>query len=260
MNKFLLLSCLFISVSANAANIYQQKDIHFDGVQEKMLDSNNQPANGMVKVLFPNGTVQKEIPYEDGIKNRTESWYYSNGNKRFVVHWKNGKYNGTLEEYREDGTPRKIRTYENGIKNGKLIQYHSNGEEKWTVFYKNGEETQEEARYAAGTTMMETPETDDSQELNVYYKNGNPKYIGKLNKNTGEGTATIYYRSGGKAIEVTQIGEKTSGKTFSLSGTVHVMSEDEINVFKFMSGYGLFMAPDNGWNDKLIEGFMHEDY
>lgn len=254
--KFILPLCLIFSLSVNAETIYQEKDIHLDPTTNTMFDQNNQSITGTLKVAFKDGKIQKEIPYENGLKNGTETWYWPNGTKRFIVHWKDGLYNGTLEEYRQDGTPRMLRTYLNGIKEGKEIHYHINGEQRWSITYKDGKEYVEEQRYASGEKFAEYPENDDSGEFKVYYKNGNLKYLGTADKEKKTGTATFFYRTGGKAFEMIQDGEKVSGKIYALSGKAREMSEDEIKLFQFNSGFGFFTGPDKGWDDKLIRGFM----
>ena len=254
--KIIFSLCLAFSIPVHAEMILEEKDVHLDPIANKMLDSTNKPVTGILKIPFNDGKIQKEIPYENGLKNGTETWYWSNGKKRFIVHWKNGLYNGTLEEYRKDGTPRMLRTYLNGVKEGKEILYHPNGEQRWSVFYKDGKEHVEEQRYASGEKFAEYPEGDDSGEFKVYYKNGNLKFLEVGDKQTHSSSVTFFYRTGGKAIEIIQKEEKISGKIYSLSGKAKEMTEDEIKSFQFSAGFGFFTDLDKGWDDKLIGGFI----
>lgn len=166
-----------------------------------------------------------------------------------MTHWKDGKYDGTLEEYRKDGTKRLSRTYSNGEKHGKKVLYHLNGKEKITFFYEHGK------LVADGNNSGK----EEPKEQKIYYDNGNPSCYLTYNEAEQTFVFTLFYRTGGKAMEISKKQEDTHGEKYSLDGKARNMTNDEVKVFEFMSGFSGLMSFCELGND-IIGDFMNEKY
>lgn len=244
------------SVMAQENKNYSEQDIHFDADQFLMLDKDNRPITGTVKVFFDHQKLEKEIPYIAGKKHGIETWYWLNGDKRFVVHWENGLKNGTLEEFLNDKTKSFLYTYVNGRKEGKQVTYHPNGNEEKVTYLRDGKEVMEIYKYDTGNNASELKTMPNSREEKTYYKNGQLKYIGVTDKERV--TRTLYYRSGQVALEMTKVGKDIEGYVYSLSGKKTKLPSDKAAKIDLFFMHGFFRHPDteDGWDkltDRLLE-------
>lgn len=258
MKKYLYFLLVMSCFPAGAQTVYQLEDVRlFD---DKMVDMQNNPISGVVQSVWENNQIKKEIPYQNGVKNGEEKWFYENGTPRFIVHWVNGEKTGTLEEFRKDGTPQQLRTYKNGIKDGMHIKYHRNGQEDFKVLFRDGQKQQMERISDTGAQIavasLNQSEAQPQQDQIVYYKNGGKKFQLHHDASDKSVKAQLFYRTGGLAFELTQKDEQYEGTFYSLTGEKRAMTEDETNSFVMLVAYGIFMAPDEEWNDKLMYGMV----
>lgn len=256
MKKSLLLviGCLITTVSVNASQFYTDENTQYDSVHFLMLDEQNKPLTGLLKIPFDEWKMHKEINYVNGKKDGIETWYWPNGNKRFIVHWKNGKREGTITEFREDGTKSQLRTYHDNELDGDMIVYHFNGQEKTAFEYKDGNKKRKSISHKTGTKALDYTNQDD---VKAYYQNGKLKYHIKVDKIKKTAVRILYYRTGEKALELISSQNKDIGYFYSLTGKKTRISDDMTQQLLMFAAFGFFSIPDDSFG-KLTKGLTNE--
>lgn len=251
---FLFISCLTAIVSVNASQVYTNKNTQYDSLQFLMLNEQKEPLTGLLQIPFDDGKLHKEINYLNGKKDGIETWYWPNGKKRFVIHWQNGKKNGTMTEYRQDGIKSQLRTYEQDILEGDNIIYHLNGQEKTVFEYKDGHKHRKSINYETGKKAIDYNNKDD---VKAYYKNGKLKYHFQKDRNNKTITRTVYYRTGGKALELVTSQNKNIGYFYTLTGQKTQMSDDKTQQLLLVASFGFFSNADDNFGE-LTKGLKNE--
>lgn len=256
MKKSLLLviGCLITTVSVNASQFYTDENTQYDSVHFLMLDEQNKPLTGLLEIPFDEWKIHKEINYVNGKKDGIETWYWPNGNKRFIVHWKNGKREGTITEFREDGTKSQLRTYHDNELDGDMIVYHFNGQEKTAFEYKDGHKHRKSINYETGKKAIDYTNQDD---VKAYYQNGKLKYHIKVDKIKKTAVRILYYRTGEKALELISSQNKDSGYFYSLTGKKTPISDDKTQQLLLVASFGFFSNADDNFGE-LTKGLKNE--
>jgi antitoxin component YwqK of YwqJK toxin-antitoxin module len=73
---------------------------------------------GIWEVFYPNGNIQKRIPYKEGKRNGIVEWFYPNGNIHWRIPFKEDKADGIEECFDERGNIIETTLW----KDGKLIE------------------------------------------------------------------------------------------------------------------------------------------
>ena len=108
------------------------KDGKLDGLVTKQYD----------KVLLRgkrSGGGKIETNYKDGIKEGTETKWYSGGQKKYEANFKNGKGEGLYTEWYDNGQKALEINYKDGNKEGLYTEWNKNGQKELEENYKNGE-------------------------------------------------------------------------------------------------------------------------
>jgi len=173
--------------------------------------------DGFTRILYPNGSVAKEIPFEDGKENGTGFEYaqddgriitvftYKNGSlirKQNINRWDQQRQKqGLWVEFHKNRQVKVEGPYRNDLKNGYWKFYQANGNliriEKWI----NGE-LQEGAEEVA---KVEIKRVIDPQTGKVIakgaYQNGNPTGVHRKYDENGEVISSTLYDQGIKLAE-----------------------------------------------------------
>jgi len=123
-----------------------------------------EPFTGYLYESYPDGTLAKLIPYEDGLENGVMRAWYSNrtlqmiryfnegkkqgvhkswwptGLKRFEYTFKDDEYNGTVKEWYQSGRLCRIFHYNMGHEDGLQQMWWDNGTVRANYVVKNGQQ------------------------------------------------------------------------------------------------------------------------
>lgn len=81
----------------------------------------------MIKLYYPNGNVEAELPLKNGLIDGEAKYYYSTGSLREVVPLKNDERHGTAKEYFKNGKLYMQSVYVNGERTGPYKSYFASG-------------------------------------------------------------------------------------------------------------------------------------
>lgn len=87
---------------------------------------------------YPSGIKESEIELKDGKKHGKVKYYYNNGEKKLVEHYKNGKLNGRSIKYYRSGKYSYEASWKDDLPHGKWIYYDQNGKKTSEQEFKNG--------------------------------------------------------------------------------------------------------------------------
>lgn len=85
-----------------------------------------------------NKNTEKKEPKGKVVKDGLVETFFSNGNKRVAIIYKNGKKNGIAKEFYESGQLFQEIEYKDNVKVGTSKRYHKNGELYQSTTYANG--------------------------------------------------------------------------------------------------------------------------
>ena len=106
--------------------------ITLQGLQANKLkecESDADKASGCVEIkYYPNGDIEREIPWKNSELNGVQKIYYSNGQLAKEIPWKNSKPNGTEKEYSGDGRIVSETIYKSDEINYVVKDYYENGQ------------------------------------------------------------------------------------------------------------------------------------
>jgi antitoxin component YwqK of YwqJK toxin-antitoxin module len=162
-----------------AENIYKANEIYFDKVKFLYLDEkSNKPITGVVKTYYPDGTLQTESPYKNGIEDGVYKSYYESGVLESEQTYKNWRQVGIGKTYYKSGAIQNIYQYKDGIEVGVRKSYYESGALNITIPHSD-EEANGVAKwyYESGEILGE-----------ITFKNGRSIKGYKYNKN-GKKTA-----------------------------------------------------------------------
>jgi len=133
------------------------------------------------KEYYPDGQVQYERTYKNGVRHGLAKLFYENGNIDQEVMYDNGKKQGVLKQYTPDGKLEQIFTYKDDVIQGLVQKYHENGKLAHESNWENGE-----------------PDNKGMKRFE-YYDNGNLKY--EYSFYLGDGYRKEYYENGQISLE-----------------------------------------------------------
>tara|TARA_Y100000992_G_scaffold291577_1_gene248138 strand:+ start:34 stop:801 length:768 start_codon:yes stop_codon:yes gene_type:complete len=133
-------------------------------------------------------------------KNGLETHFYSNGNKKYEVSYKNGEKNG-LETYWElDGKKKQEVTYKNGKKDGLETYWWVDGQKSYLATAINNNNVNLRGKVSKENIIRTPYEKNGSRYRETTYKDG------KIN-----GLETYFYDNGNKKYEITYKDGKING-------------------------------------------------
>jgi antitoxin component YwqK of YwqJK toxin-antitoxin module len=116
---------------------YYSNDVIKDEIPILNIGSYYGKKHGIQKIYFPNGKLNIEISFINGIENGTEIWYYQNGNilmKKKII---NGDIHGIQTFYYENGSIMKETPFKEGKVNGIEKEYYKSGSLKYKITFCN---------------------------------------------------------------------------------------------------------------------------
>jgi antitoxin component YwqK of YwqJK toxin-antitoxin module len=84
-------------------------------------------ADGIKKLLFPDGKLKAEIPMKDGKRHGLAKEYYKDGKIFQEVSYVNGIKEGLAKQYYEHGIIAQETSYKDGKRHGVQLKYRGNG-------------------------------------------------------------------------------------------------------------------------------------
>lgn len=134
-----------------------------ESYENGVIQTYSEFTNGKMKYFFPNGQIEEELEWVNGVVNGTVKYFHSNGQLseegqvikdskegvwksyyanvqlKNLENWKNGQMNDSTYSYFKNGNMHSKGIFINGKENGRWIMYDSiSGEIDGYLFYKNG--------------------------------------------------------------------------------------------------------------------------
>lgn len=94
--------------------------------------------HGVWKHFYANNQLAEWRYYDKGMKTKTLTRWWPNGQKQFHCSFENGEYEGLLQEWNENGQLTKEMHYHNGYESGSQKMYYNNGKIRSNYVVKNG--------------------------------------------------------------------------------------------------------------------------
>lgn len=98
----------------------------------------SQKKNGEVKEYYSNGNLKEIINYKNGKKDGLNIRYHENGEVRNEMSYKEDELDGIWNMYYENGDRRYKAYYKNGQAQGVITEWYKNGVVKYKHEFKNG--------------------------------------------------------------------------------------------------------------------------
>ena len=151
--------------------------------------SANKPRHGTFKSHYPDGTLELEVRYENGIRVSPLRHFYPSGKLHTEVDTA-----GNYRQYFEDGTLAMEFTEKNGKKIGDEKIYYSNGNLNSVLKYNDGVCFLREGYFENGVMhssckIMRTPKRHEICQ--TFYKSGKPRQV-----KGDDGRYTLYHENG----------------------------------------------------------------
>lgn len=102
---------------------------------------------GLWRVYFTDGQLQKEGTKIDGLEHGRYREWYQNGQLKYEYHYDMGKKTGTWLSWYEDGTRYTERNFRNDLVHGKVLVYDERGKLAKEYDYKDGRLIQSEMHF-----------------------------------------------------------------------------------------------------------------
>ena len=170
----------------------------------------NGEIEGIYKYYYPNGTLQYETSFNQGVEKGDRITYDSLGNKLYTLSFKDGepwtgiqKSENTVTSYKNGERIEEKSYYDNGQlmlsynSDGLELAYDSNGNEISRMQYKDGlpyDGTKIEIYY--GEIYSITVYSGGNLKKSTSYSAGKPSYIVDYNNDGGYAKETTFYSSG----------------------------------------------------------------
>lgn len=111
------------------------KDVQADDVRAEPAEDT---SDGTHKYYFPNGTLKREITYQNGKVEGIYRTFYEDGSLHQERHFKNGLLHGVFKAYDEFGIPYFEMTYKDGVKHGIESGFYKSGVVEYQDVYEEG--------------------------------------------------------------------------------------------------------------------------
>ncbi|HEY0262855.1 MAG TPA: hypothetical protein VGB95_07495 [Chitinophagales bacterium] len=98
----------------------------------------NGKENGLWQQFYANGKKKQQRYFLDGIKVKTDSAWWENGQLQFVCKFENGEYEGELKEWNAQGVLIREMHYKKGYEEGAQKQFYDNGKVRSNYIMRNG--------------------------------------------------------------------------------------------------------------------------
>ncbi len=135
MKRITSIICLLILFSCSK-EISEPKLEERDGIKYEV--NSTATFTGSSVNYYSDGQLKGKINYKDGKKDGLHESFYTVGKLRFKKNYKDGKLHGLSEEYHFNGQLHYRGNFKDGKEDGTHHSYHGNGQLLTTESYKNG--------------------------------------------------------------------------------------------------------------------------
>lgn len=94
--------------------------------------------HGSWQQIYPNGQRKEQRYFENGIKVKTDSVWWENGQLQLAAMFENGEYEGELREWNKQGVLIREKHYKAGHEEGSQKQFYDNGKIRSNYIVQNG--------------------------------------------------------------------------------------------------------------------------
>lgn len=94
---------------------------------------------GTRKLFSPQGYLEIEENYQEGIFHGPYITYYPNGQEKKIQEYVNNRIQGMVKEFYPDGRIKAEVTFVDNLENGPFTEYFENGYKHWEGFYQGGD-------------------------------------------------------------------------------------------------------------------------
>ena len=127
-------------------NTYQNDTLtgyqYFDKQGQILSEAQDEHGNFKVSAYFPNGSLNYEGVYKNGVESGDFTFYHLNGNKKYTIHIEHGKWQGPYLEYYETGEISLTANYTDNDLDGYYREFFKNGKVKEEGWYAEGQRQQ----------------------------------------------------------------------------------------------------------------------
>jgi antitoxin component YwqK of YwqJK toxin-antitoxin module/tetratricopeptide (TPR) repeat protein len=188
------------------------KPVYPDGRLAKDIRLANGKRNGVTREYYSNGKLSEETEYKNDERDGKSTTYYKSGNVHYKAGYSDDKLEGPYEEYNEDGKLIERGEYHNGRKTGKMESLTPDGRVYGTITYRKDLPVAYQYTDDAGKVLSGAEKNGQLDRLVAYYANGNKMSELKLRDGKANGVAKYYYLTGSLRKEVSFVDDKAEGK------------------------------------------------
>lgn len=191
-------------------------------------------VDGLRYDYFPSGAVQSQVPYFNGRAQGISKIFYENGQVQRVAVLKDDKINGTETTYYPNGSLESTTGFVNGVRNGKSYHWNENGQLAWeTLFIENSATDSKLYHYHEnGELFIEIEMNNDLPNgiEKIYHENGFLQ--AKLPFRNGmvtDGSYPVYDENG--ELEAHQVWKNNVSRTYYDNGNLM----EETRLYKYFT-------------------------
>jgi len=153
--------------------------------------------HGFMRIYYPNGKIEKEDHYEQGVLQGESRSYTERGILFHVKNWSNGALEGKATLYNSKGMISMETNYRNGQRDGEERLYHKNGKVEAIFIYKDDRLWQSVASYdSTGKKLDEHAVVEGNGVLNVWSANNTLSASTEMKNGLFHGKARRYFANG----------------------------------------------------------------
>lgn len=192
--------------------------------------------NGVLDHYYPNGKMEFELTYEEGIKQGVSRYYFPNGAINGIEYYKDGRLEGIQKRYFMEGTLDFIKHFRNGIEVDSSNYYEYNIDSgkyyMWFTSYRNvnGEFLHSKSFVIPGKFILTKKlyylrdeiiyDTVSKNTSHIsYYPNGIVKIFYKMNEDHEQIGDEIEYNEKGNVIKKLRVKKGTKNKIIYIDTT-----------------------------------------
>lgn len=176
---------------------------NFEGPYRSYAEFNNGKLDGVWKITDRYDQVIFEMPYTEGKRNGTATWYHTNSEKMREVTFKAGVLDGMLFEWNERQDVIRQEEYYEGRKVVRETQFHQANKPQSQNFYRdailevNGDD---DWWNAAPANYTRKGERFQHGPTGTWYKNGQPQMRGQFENGLRQGIFVGWHPNGQKDV------------------------------------------------------------
>jgi antitoxin component YwqK of YwqJK toxin-antitoxin module len=176
---------------------------NFEGPYRSYAEFRNGKLDGVWKITDRFDQVIFEMPYRDGIRNGTASWFHTNSEKMLEISFKKGIIDGMLFEWNEQQEIVRQDEYIKGRKVVKDTQFFAKDKPLSQNFYLDGElivDGDDDWWKAQPASYQTVGERVQHGPTGTWYENGQPQMRGQFDEGLRQGLFVGWHPNGQKDV------------------------------------------------------------